>query len=79
MNITDTYINLEHWPSHFKSTSTIIIPKPNKDSYSTPKSFCPIVLLNTTGKLIKKVISNWLQFQMVANGFLDPNQLKGIR
>jgi len=31
------------------------------------------------GKLIEKAISNWLQFHMVANGFLDPNQLGGIR
>jgi len=78
-NITDACINLEHWLSHFKSASTIIIPKPNKEIYSTPKFFYPIVLFNTTGKLIKKAISNWLQFQIVANGFLDPNQLGGIR
>jgi len=79
VNVTDTYINLEVWPFHFKTANTVIIPKPNKESYSTPKSFCPIVLLNTTGKLIKKVISNHLQFHMVDNGFLDPNQLGGER
>jgi len=78
-NIADACFMLEYWLSHFKSTSTVVIPKPNKDSYSTPKSFCPIVLLNTTDKLIKKVISNRLQFQMTANSFLDPNQLGGIR
>jgi len=60
INITDTCINLEHWSSNFKSANTVIISKLNKDLYSTPKSFCPIVLLNTTGKLIKKVISNQL-------------------
>jgi len=78
-NIADACFKLEYWPSHFKSTSTIIIPKPNKDSYNTPKFFCPIVLLNTTDKLIKKVISNRLQFQMAANSFLDLNQLEDIR
>jgi len=31
------------------------------------------------GKLIEKVISNRLQFHLLANGFLDPNQLGGIR
>ena len=79
INITDAYINLEHWLSHFKFANTIIIPKPNKDLYSTPKSFCPIVLLNTISKLIEKVISNWFQFHIVANSFLDPNQLGDIR
>lgn len=41
--------------------------------------FCPIVLLNTTGKLIEKIINNYLQFYITANGFLDSNQLDGIR
>jgi len=44
-----------------------------------PSSFQPIVLLNTTGKLVEKVISNRLQFHMIANSFLNPNQLGGIR
>ena len=79
VNIANACINLEFWPSHFKAANTVIIPKPNKESYSTPKSFRPIVLLNTAGKLIEKVISNRLQFHMVDNGFLDPNQLGGIR
>jgi hypothetical protein len=46
-----------YWPSHFKESVLVIIPKPGKPSYSTPKSFWPIVLLNTLGKLIKKMIS----------------------
>jgi len=79
INIANACINLEYWLSHFKFANTVIIPKPNKDLNSTPKYFCPIVLLNTTSKLIKKVISNRLQFYMIANSFLDPNQLGGIR
>jgi len=79
LNIADTCINLGYWSSYFKSANTIIIPKLNKESYSTPKLFHSIVLLNTTSKLIEKVISNWLQFHIVANSFLDSNQLKGIK
>jgi len=48
-------------------------------SHNTPSSFWHIVLLNTTGKLLEKVISNRLQFHMTANSFLDPNQLGGIK
>ena len=47
--------------------------------HNTPSLFQPIILLNTTGKLVEKVISNRLQFHMTANSFLDPNQLGGIR
>ena len=79
VHITNTYINLKYWPSYFKSANTVVIPKLNKVLYNTPSSFWPIVLLNTTGKLVEKIISNWLQFHILANGFLDPNQLGDIR
>jgi len=57
----------------------VIILKPDKASYNTPKAFRPIVLLNTTGKLIEKVISNCLQFYTTANSYLHPNQLRGVQ
>jgi len=79
VHITNACITLEYWSSHFKSANSVVIPKPNKMSHNIPSSFRPIVLLNTTSKLIKKVISNRLQFHMTANGSLDPNQLGGIR
>ena len=79
VDIANTYILLEVQPRHFKEATSVIIPKPNKDLYNTPKLFCPIVFLNTTGKLIEKVISNHLQFHMSANSFLNPNQLGSIR
>jgi hypothetical protein len=43
---------------HFKESLSVIIPKPGKASYSTPKSFRPIVLLNTLGKLVKKMLGS---------------------
>ena len=67
--ITNACINLGYWPSHFKVSTTIVIPKLNKKLYNSPKSFRPIVLLNTMGKLIKKVIGERLQFNIVANDF----------
>jgi len=62
VNITNACINLEHWPSHFKELSSIIISKPNKTIYDSPKSFWPIVLLNTMDKLMEKAISECLQY-----------------
>ncbi|KAG2335757.1 hypothetical protein BDR05DRAFT_842722, partial [Suillus weaverae] len=32
--------------------STVVLRKPGKPNYSVPKAFCPIALLNTTGKLL---------------------------
>jgi len=37
-----------------------IIPKPNKASYDLPKSFHPIILLNTLEKLINKAIEEMM-------------------
>ena len=56
IHIANACIELEYWPLHFKRFTTVIIPKLNKKSYDTPKYFRPIILLNTMGKLIEKVI-----------------------
>ena len=70
INIANTYIELGHWPKYFKVSTTIVILKPNKSSYDHPKAFCPIVLLNTLGKLIEKVIAERLQFIVASNNFI---------
>jgi len=77
INIADACIDLGHWPSHFKMSLSIIIPKPNKVLYDSTKTFRPIVLLNTLGKLIKKVISNRLQ--SILKDLIHPCQLDGLK
>jgi len=57
----------------------IVIPKLNKESYDFPKSFRPIILLNTLGKLIEKVIGKCLQFHLILNNFIHPCQLEGLK
>jgi len=70
---------LGYWPNHFKRSSTVIIPKPNKLLYDSPKLFRPIVLLNTLEKLIKKIIEERIQFHIVANNFIHSSQLGGLK
>ena len=77
--ITNICIELGHWLSHFKILLTIVIPKPNKLSYDSPKLFRPIILLNTLGKLIEKVISNRIQLHVVANNIIHYSQLGGLK
>ena len=79
INIADACINLGYWPDYFKTSTTIIIPKPNKSSYDNPKAFRPIVLLNTLGKLIEKVIAERIQFIIASNDFIHPSQLGGLK
>ena len=72
-------LELGHWPLYFKTSMTIVILKPNKASYNSPKSFRPIILLNTLGKLIEKVISDRLQFHIISNNFIYQCQLGGLK
>jgi len=71
MSIVDMCFELGLWPSHFKTSLTIIIPKPNKELYNSPKFFKPIVLLNTLGKLIEKAISKRLEFHLITDNFIS--------
>ena len=79
INIADMYINLEHWLNYFKCSTIVVIFKPNKLVYNQPKFFRPIILLNTLGKLIEKVIVERLQFLVVKNNFIHPSQLGGLK
>ena len=77
--ITNTCIKLGYWPSYFKISSNIVIPKPNKTSYDFPKVFWSIILLNMMGKLIEKVISNRIQLHVASNNFIYHSQLDGLK
>ena len=79
INITNTCIEIGYWLSHFKMSTTIVILKPNKALYDSPKIFKPIVLLNTLGKLIEKFISDRLQFHVISNNFIHQSQLGDLK
>ena len=48
-------------------------------SYDQLKVFQPIVLLNILGKLIKKVITERIQFTVASNDFIHSSQLGGLK
>jgi len=75
IDIANVCMDLGHWPNHFKISTMIIISKPNKQAYNTLKSFWPIVLLNTLGKLFEKMIGERLQFHSISNNFVHQCQL----
>ena len=64
---------------YFKVLLSIIISKPNKVAYNFPKSFYLIILLNMLDRLIEKVISEYLQFHLITNNFIHPNQLGELK
>ena len=78
LSLANACLLLHHWSRHFKKLVSVIIPKPGKPAYDTSKVFRPIVLLNTLGKLIEKMIARRLQFDTVQYGILHPNQRGGV-
>ena len=66
------------WPKKFKESKTVVISKLRKPSYNVPKVFRPFILLNTMGKLLKKMIANCLQFKAAKEGILHPCQFGGV-
>ena len=66
------------WPTWFKQSTCVIIPKPNKPRYNVPKAFRPISLLNTIGKLLTKIIATRLQFDCLKYDILHPGQCGGV-
>jgi len=79
VNLTNVYTNISFWPLYFKISTSIIISKLNKVAYSSSKNFYSIILLNTLGKIIEKVIGKRLQTQFIASNFTYPNQLRGLK
>ncbi|PPQ93324.1 hypothetical protein CVT25_014425 [Psilocybe cyanescens] len=78
LSLANACLWVGHWPKHFKESMSVVIPKLNKLFYSTPKVLRPIVLLNTVGKLIKKMLSNCIQFNSITSDVFYPNQIRGI-
>jgi len=79
VNIANLCFDLGFWPLRFKISTTIVILKPNKMLYNFPKAFRPIILLNTMGKLIEKIIGDRLQFHVVSNNFIHQSQLSELK
>jgi hypothetical protein len=49
-------LRLGYCPPHFRQSTTIVLRKPGKDDYTAPKTYRPIALLNTIGKVMDSII-----------------------
>ena len=58
--------------SDWKQAVMVIIPKPNKSSYSIPKAYCPIQLLECLGKLLEKIVAKRLMFDCSRYDLIPP-------
>lgn len=65
-------LRLVYHPVVFREAATIMLRKPEKNTYAAPKSWRPVALLSNIGKLLEKVITTRLsglagQHSLIAN------------
>lgn len=69
---------LGHYPSHFKETIVVILRKigGNRD-YTSPKSYRPISLLNTLGKIMEAILATRISYMATAHNLLPKTHFGG--
>ena len=70
-------LELDAYPDHWLIILTIILRKASKTSYNYAKSFHPIGLLNTLGKLFSSLVATDLSFLAEKHGLLPHTQFSG--
>lgn len=62
----------------FKMANMVTMKKPGKADYTTPKTYCSIVLLNTLGKVLKSIIGKKITYLAEKHHLLLDTQM-GVR
>ncbi|KAG2345691.1 hypothetical protein BDR05DRAFT_879888 [Suillus weaverae] len=70
-NAVFTYKTYSYY-APWKNFTTVELQKPSKPTYTTPKAFCPITLLDTTCKLLTAIVTDQLTF-LLEHHHLLPN------
>jgi ribonuclease HI len=68
-----------YYPKAFKHSCTVALRKPGKDDYTLPKSYRPIALLNTIGKILDAIIARRISFAVEMHGLLPGEHMGGRR
>ena len=55
-------LNQSHFPTPFKTTTTVVLRKPNKPDYTKTKAYHPIALESTLGKVLESIIANCMSY-----------------
>jgi Reverse transcriptase (RNA-dependent DNA polymerase) len=74
--IFNTMLHLGVHP--WTEAKVVIIPKPGKSDYSTPKSYRPISLLECIGKVLEKIIAQRLSWDIDHFNLLGPSQFVSL-
>lgn len=70
-------ITYSYCPEHFRVAETVTLRKPGKEDYTQVKSYRPVALLNTLGKILEKDIARRLSALVERHALLPPTHMGG--
>ena len=70
-------VNKEWYYTPWKAFTTIVLHKPGKPRYDTPKAYRPIALLNTISKVLTSIIAEQLTFYSEKHQLLPVQHYRG--
>jgi hypothetical protein len=73
--LTTACWRLGTYPEQFKAARTVVLRKPDKDTYEEPGSWRPIALLNTIGKTMEALLARRLSNFAEKEGLLPDAQM----
>ena len=69
-NTVTTYLLKGNLPDYYKDIIIVVLQKANKKDYSLLGSYRPIALKNTLGKILEKIVVEYMQEAVEAQGLL---------
>ena len=76
-NLSNACLRLGHHPRQWQEATVAVVPKPNRTDPSLPKNYLLISFLECMGKLLEKIISNRLPFDINRYELVPTTQFGG--
>ncbi|KAF6515846.1 hypothetical protein HZS61_004587 [Fusarium oxysporum f. sp. conglutinans] len=73
LHLFHTSLSQGRLPDQWRTAKTIPLKKPGKDGYKKAKSWGPISLLSTLGKILEAVVANRISYAVETYGLLPTN------
>lgn len=72
-------LRLHYCPQHFRESITVTLRKPRKSDYGQLKSYRPVALLNTLGKVMESILARRLSYVVEKHNLLPSQHMGGRR
>ena len=77
LHLFNAAVSLRTYYDPWRESTTVILRKPGKPDYSIPKAYRPIVLLNTTAKLLTAIIADRTSYILESHNLLPSTHFGG--